>query len=139
MRNNIVFNGKVLDLRQIIDLIKLRIASWSKAKWPDCIVSMMDAVRFPNEIKVLPQVVVPRVGIMWKNPLIGSLKFNVDGSSKGKPGLAGIGGVLKDCSGKVKAIFSKAIGLTNSNVAELLAVSKALRFSYPRNGYLLIS
>ena len=62
-----------------------------------------------------------------EKPLIESLKFNVDGSSKGKPGLAGIGGVLRDYSGKVKAIFSKAIGLTDSNVAELLAVSKALR------------
>ena len=127
MRNNIVFNGKVLDLRQIIDLIKLRIASWCKAKWSNCIISMTDAVRFPNEIKVLPKVAVPRVGIMWKNPSIGSLKFNVDGSSKGKPGPAGIGGVLRDCSGKVKVIFSKAIGLADSNVAELLAVREALR------------
>ena len=45
-----------------------------------------------------------------EKPSIESLKFNVDGSSKGKSGLAGIGGVLRDCSGKVKAIFSKAIG-----------------------------
>ena len=35
--------------------------------------------------------------------------------------------MLRDCLGKVKAIFSKAIGFADSNVTELLAVSEALR------------
>ena len=54
------------------------------------------------------------------------MKFNVDGSSLGKPGLAGIGGVLKDNLTAVKVVFSKSIGVADSNVAELLAVRKAM-------------
>ena len=36
----------------------------------------------------------------WSPPLNDSLKFNVDGSSRGKPGHSGIGGVLRDGNGK---------------------------------------
>ena len=64
--------------------------------------------------------------MLWKTLSIDSLKFNVDGSSKSKSGHAGISGVLRDCMAKVKAFFSKAIGLADSNVEELLAVSEAL-------------
>ena len=54
------------------------------------------------------------------------MKFNVDGSSKGKPGPAGIGGVLRDSLAVVKIVFSKTIGVADSNVAELLAVREAM-------------
>ena len=55
-----------------------------------------------------------------------SLKFNVGRSSRGKPGLAGIGGVLRD-STAVKLLSFKAIGLADLNVAELLAAREAMR------------
>ena len=64
---------------------------------------------------------------MWKTLPLGSLKFNVDGSARGKPGPAGIGGILKDCMAATKAVFSRAIGVADLNVAELLAVREALR------------
>ena len=60
-------------------------------------------------------------------PSPASMKFNVDGSARGKPGAAGIGGVLKDSNAFVKAVFSKSIGVADSNLAELLAVCKALK------------
>ena len=47
-----VFNNKSFDLRQLMDSIKLRIASWFKAKWPSRVESLVDIVRFPNLIKV---------------------------------------------------------------------------------------
>ncbi|XWS74507.1 hypothetical protein CRYUN_Cryun01aG0003800 [Craigia yunnanensis] len=109
MRNDMIFNGKVFDSRQIIDLVELRIASWAKVKWLDYCISMMDAIRY-----------------LVEKPPIDSLKFNVDGSSKSKLGPAGIGGVLKDCSAKVKVVFSEAVGLVDLNVTELIAVSEAL-------------
>ena len=56
----------------------------------------------------------------------GVLKFNVDGSAVGKPGPAGIGGVLRDSTAKVKGMFSVNIGTADSNYAELRAVLEAL-------------
>ncbi|EOY25536.1 Uncharacterized protein TCM_026934 [Theobroma cacao] len=34
--------------------------------------------------------------ISWQPPATGELKFNVDGSAKGKPGLAGCGDILRN-------------------------------------------
>ena len=53
-------------------------------------------------------------------------KKNVDGSFKGKTRPMGIDGVLRDNTTTVKLVFSKSIGVANSNVAELLAVREAL-------------
>ncbi|OMO93134.1 Receptor-like protein kinase ANXUR2 [Corchorus olitorius] len=33
--NDVVFNGKHLDLLQLIDIIKVRLVWWIMAKWPD--------------------------------------------------------------------------------------------------------
>ena len=46
----------------------------------------------------------------------------MDGSAFGKPGTAGVGGVLRDPRGGVKGIFLVNIGLADSNFAELMAV-----------------
>ena len=54
------------------------------------------------------------------------MKFNVDGSSKGKPRPASIGRVLKDNSATIKIVFSKAVRVMESNTVELLAVREAL-------------
>ncbi|XVF24309.1 hypothetical protein REPUB_Repub13aG0116700 [Reevesia pubescens] len=42
-----------------------------------------------------------------------------------KPGLAGIGGVLRDEMGVRLLVFSKAIGIADSNEAEFIAIKKA--------------
>ncbi|OMO83173.1 hypothetical protein COLO4_22651 [Corchorus olitorius] len=52
-------------------------------------------------------------------------QFNVDGSARGQPGEAGIGGILRDDSGNTKLVFSKFIGIADSNMAELLAIKEA--------------
>lgn len=51
---------------------------------------------------------------------MGALNFNVDGASRGKPGPAGIGGVLRNNDGIVLALFSKPMGSMESNKADLL-------------------
>ncbi|XVF11262.1 hypothetical protein REPUB_Repub08aG0011600 [Reevesia pubescens] len=43
----------------------------------------------------------------------------------GKPGPAGIGGVLRNFNGDILMLFSKPIGINDSNVAELLAIVEA--------------
>ena len=62
----------------------------------------------------------------WIPPEPNSLKFNVDGSVMGKPGPAGIGGVLRDENGKVLCLFSVHMGILDSNTTELLAIKKAI-------------
>ena len=44
----------------------------------------------------------------------------------GKPGPAGIGGVLRDANGKVLCLFSFHLGILDSNTTELLAIKKAI-------------
>lgn len=53
----------------------------------------------------------------------------LEGSAKGKPGPAGIWGVLRDDKGCVLAIFVASIGIRGSNEAEFLAIVKALEMS----------
>ncbi|KAK3218345.1 hypothetical protein Dsin_012315 [Dipteronia sinensis] len=60
----------------------------------------------------------------WIPPLMDTLKFNVDGSARGSPGMAGIGGVMRDSRGKVVCLFSYFVGTTDSNSAEILAIKK---------------
>ena len=127
LRNDMVFNGKVFDLEQIIDSLKFRLASWFKAKWPVSPHSILDIVRFPKDIMVTKEGKTNKRPIVWTTPHPDFLKFNVDDSARGKPGPAGIGGVLRDCNASVKAVFSKSIGVVDSNLAELLAVREALQ------------
>ena len=63
---------------------------------------------------------------MKKNKILDNLKFNVDGSVKGKPGLADIGGVLRDSNGKILCLFSYYMGILDSNAAEIWAVKRAV-------------
>jgi len=42
---------------------------------------------------------------VWQKPKSGCLKWNVDGSALGKPGTAGVGGVLRDHLGRFICAF----------------------------------
>ncbi|KAK3200035.1 hypothetical protein Dsin_012678 [Dipteronia sinensis] len=62
---------------------------------------------------------------VWFPPYINGLKFNVDGSSRGKPGPAGIGGVLRNSNCKILCLFSSHVGIEDSNMTEIMAMHKA--------------
>ena len=70
---------------------------------------------------------------VWIPPAIGVLKFNVDGATKGCPGSAGIGGVLRNSCGKVLCLFSCQVGVQRANTAEILAILKACRICLSRS------
>ena len=57
--------------------------------------------------------------VHWVPPIVGVLKFNVDGVAKRKPGPAGIGGVLRDSGGIVLVMFT---GTMEANEVEVLAI-----------------
>ena len=125
--NDMIFNGKVFDYIQISNTIRFRLATWFKAKWPDCPNSTLDIVKFPKEIQVQKVSKATKKAILWERPPSDFLKFNVDGFARGKPGPTGIGGVLRDYNLTIKGIFSKATKVVDLNVAKLLAVKEALR------------
>lgn len=62
----------------------------------------------------------------WSLPPLGTLKINTDGSSRGNPGHAGVGGIGRDCYGEVIFFFSYYKGIQTNNYMEALAVLLAL-------------
>ena len=53
--------------------------------------------------------------IPWSPPPYRVSKFNVDGASRGNPGPAGITGVIRNSKGDVILMFSKHVGVCDSN------------------------
>ena len=58
----------------------------------------------------------------WHPPLEGYLKYNIDGASKGNPGTAGYGGVLRNAEGSIISIFHCHLGTATNNMVELMAM-----------------
>eukprot|EP00268_Persea_americana_P015340 TRINITY_DN17040_c1_g3_i1.p1 TRINITY_DN17040_c1_g3~~TRINITY_DN17040_c1_g3_i1.p1 ORF type:complete len:124 (+),score=24.39 TRINITY_DN17040_c1_g3_i1:31-372(+) len=70
---------------------------------------------------------------------MGMLKFNVDGAARGKLGPAGIVGVLCDDKGVILCMFSKSVGVRDSNESKVWAILEALRiFSRSFQGRLIV-
>ncbi|XVF78395.1 hypothetical protein PTKIN_Ptkin14bG0128600 [Pterospermum kingtungense] len=65
-----------------------RLNGQTLSKGVNDIFRFLHCIRFPYKDKANRPVSV------WSAPPFGSVKFNVNGSSLGKPGLAGIGGTL---------------------------------------------
>ena len=51
-----------------------------------------------------------RTFVPWFAPLVGTLKFNMDGASRGKPGPAGARRVLCNSNGEVLLIYLEECG-----------------------------
>ena len=99
-----IFNGKVFNFEQIIDTFKFHLALWFKAKWSDSHYMILDIIRFSKDIHVQKVSKATKRTIVKESPS-DYLKFNVDGSAKGKLGPASIDGVLRGCNAAVKVVF----------------------------------
>lgn len=62
----------------------------------------------------------------WKRPPAGFLKLNFDGASRGNPGLASIGGIIRNYAGEILHIYSKALGEGTNNKMEFVAMEQGL-------------
>jgi len=77
---------------------------------------------------IIPQGLTKGVGqinadsIIWRPPPYGFLKVNIDGTSKGNPGLVGFRGAIRDEQGQVKKIFHGHLGKATNNMVELMAL-----------------
>ena len=109
-RNGYVFRGKILNPKLAEEIVNQGMEFLYCADSPrDLTCSIIKRVRWEK-----PQVV-------WK-------KLNTDGASKGNPGLAGCGGVVRDENGGWIAGFSRLIGVTSSFEAELWGLREGLIF-----------
>ncbi|XVF66499.1 hypothetical protein PTKIN_Ptkin10aG0041000 [Pterospermum kingtungense] len=124
-RNDCIFQGKTVGFEQLLDTIQVRLIFWARALWPNVQICMTDVFVCPGNITIYKEKTRDRPRVSWIPPPIGYVKFNVDGASSGKPGPAGIGGVMRIHASEELARFSKSVGIEDSNVAELMAIREA--------------
>ena len=122
-------------MEELVLLVKVPLFWWLKSSLPNFAISCND---FLTNITVGCIINKPptRKVIAARNPPAHSiLKFNVDGSSFGRPRPSDIGGVLRDNSGNILVLFSIDTGIRESKSAKLLAISKAMSLgvSYVEN------
>jgi ribonuclease HI len=60
------------------------------------------------------------------------VKINVDGCSKGNPGVAGAGGIIRDAMGRWIVGFALNIGICTSVSAELWAITNGLKSAWSK-------
>ncbi|KAK1577492.1 hypothetical protein Q3G72_022264 [Acer saccharum] len=109
IRNDMVFNQGAADFDRVIEMVKWRAAGWFKHFGPGSKCSV--AILMMNlKVGCVDSSKVKRmVKCGWQPPMVGSLKFNVDRSSRGNSGLSGIGGVLRNSDGDIVCLFSAPI------------------------------
>ncbi|EOY08977.1 Uncharacterized protein TCM_024311 [Theobroma cacao] len=100
--------------------------TWNiEVKWPNLNASITYLTRLLNEGTTLAKSKTNKNVVIWSKLLVGFLKFNIDGSSRGCLEDSGIKGILRNKFRDMIVLFSKAIGIFYSNKVELLAVSEA--------------
>lgn len=71
---------------------------------------------------------VQRISLVrWSLPPHSKFKLNTDGASRGNPGVAGGGGVLRDHNGSMLLAYAFNYGVTTNFAAEFLAIFDGLR------------
>jgi len=143
-RNNWIFKDKVREpkciiaqiLRQLKDTIRSLLRNLPKDP------------PLPQEVSILMQLGLQSInpqgltkGVsqisaninIWQPPLHGFLKVNIDKASKGNPGLAGFGGVIRDEKGQINKIFHGHLGKATNNMAELMAQEQGLKILLASN------
>ncbi|OVA07431.1 Ribonuclease H domain [Macleaya cordata] len=70
--------------------------------------------------------------IKWRSPQVNWWKINTDGASRGNPGAAGAGAIIRDYEGKCKIVMAAPIGYTSSLSAETWALYLAITHITPR-------
>jgi ribonuclease HI len=93
--------------------------------------SILDGWNLPSIIQtqgktIHRQVISP---ISWSPPPPGFLKLNFDGASRGNPGPAGLGAVLRNHWGKITHLIAGFLGENTNNVVELSSLVKCLQMA----------
>ncbi|XWS53848.1 hypothetical protein CRYUN_Cryun10bG0035500 [Craigia yunnanensis] len=92
------------------------------------VISVNEFFLNPSSVHTPNAIVKSRVLASCSCHDFGTLKLNVDRTAIGKSGSATVGGVLPDYSGIFIGVFSKHIGIEDSNLAEFMAIKEGLCF-----------
>ena len=68
--------------------------------------------------------------VRWRYPSIGWVRLNTDGASKGNPGKAGAGGIIRGHRGELFECFAANCGECSCTRAELMAVLRGLNVAW---------
>ncbi|KAL0453728.1 UNVERIFIED_CONTAM: putative ribonuclease H protein [Sesamum latifolium] len=79
----------------------------------------------------MPRAPLPKL-IPWVPPNRKWWKLNCDGASKGNRGLAGAGGLARDCQGNLIFAFYDCLDVQTNTYAELFAVVRGLQLARER-------
>ncbi|EOY10037.1 Uncharacterized protein TCM_025420 [Theobroma cacao] len=108
--DKLICKGKSWDEDMIFELVKVRIAWWTKAKWLNLNILVKDLMRFLNQGENHSFSAIARRQVACSRPNDGWIKFNIDSASRGNPRESSIGGILRDSRGTILDIFSKQGG-----------------------------
>lgn len=68
--------------------------------------------------------------VRWLTPRMGWVKLNTDGASRGNPGNAGCGGLIRGPGGELHEVFAARCGSCSCTRAELLGVMRGLAVAW---------
>ena len=97
-RNEMIFENKVSNVQKAIVLIWNLIPkadSMDMGTMKNTIFDLLIIKTFKLQIKILKGPSI--IKVKWNNPPSGWIKVNTDGVTNGSPGLAGCGGICKEC------------------------------------------
>ncbi|KAK9749278.1 hypothetical protein RND81_02G114800 [Saponaria officinalis] len=69
------------------------------------------------------------ITVRWSPPQEDWYVLNVDGASRGNPGLAGAGGLIRDTKGIMLTAFAEKLGHSTNMRAELMALSRGIQLA----------
>ncbi|KAF5746644.1 hypothetical protein HS088_TW06G00815 [Tripterygium wilfordii] len=119
-----IFSLKHMEWREAQECIFIRYDTWIKALEHDFPSWGLQLLNNANSVKRWGNMKDKRPSLVWAPPLKGWVKWNKDGSTMGKPGKAGTGGVLCYEGGVFLCLFSCPAGVIESNEAEVLPYSR---------------
>ncbi|XP_017979659.1 PREDICTED: uncharacterized protein LOC108662698 [Theobroma cacao] len=129
-RNQVIFRGKRFNPNKMRDIAFLCHMLWCQGKWDLGHVPTDLCLMEPFWSNINTKRKNQRMAANWSTPPPETLKLNTDGAAKGKPGPAGIGGVIRDHHGFILGTFSENIGIENSNFAEFYAIREGTSFFF---------
>ncbi|KAL6558442.1 hypothetical protein OROMI_018792 [Orobanche minor] len=79
-------------------------------------------------VTAAPKTLFKCCSVRWSKPQPGWWKLNTDGATRGNPGDAAAGGIIRDHVGKPLIMFSEFLGVRTNNFAKLHAIWRGLEF-----------
>lgn len=145
-RNKHIFKNKQSNIESIWNLIcnnlqeTLNLKTWKAEDWPtlDNEINIINnwKLHINIEFQSLNQSKANGKGkSAWIPPSNPSFKLNFDGASKGNPGQAGYGGIIRNHEGTPQILYYGNIGWDTNNSAELEGLKRGLQLAGEFNYY----